>query len=279
MELVRIHAPDVSTAWLEAVATLFRLEGRSAFHTVVSIDDPTAEDLAVRARLDELLAGLGMDGVATVANTIFPNRIAATSADHAHLVRRYRAYYPVLRRLDPGNRSGTYFGRLVAYPANDGAIDQIGLVIERLQTELATGSPKSARYEAVIDLPASADAQSEEIADPDEMPADNLSLVGSVSAPVYVPGKDNSPLGFPCLSHCSFQLGCDGRLHALAQYRSQYMVQRAYGNYLGLGRLLQHVAGQAGLAVGQLTVVAGYAQVEAARRKVRALLAESAGPV
>jgi hypothetical protein len=51
-------------------------------------------------------------------------------------------------------------------------------------------------------------------------------------------------------------------------------VKRAYGNYLGLGRLLAYVAGQAGLAIGQLTVVAGQAQIEMALRKVGLLLSQ-----
>jgi hypothetical protein len=40
------------------------------------------------------------------------------------------------------------------------------------------------------------------------------------------------------------------------------MVQRAYGNYVGLGRLLAYVADQSGLQTGYLTVVAGLAQIE-----------------
>jgi hypothetical protein len=40
------------------------------------------------------------------------------------------------------------------------------------------------------------------------------------------------------------------------------MVQRAYGNYVGLGRLLAYVAEQSGLRTGHLTVVAGLAQIE-----------------
>ena len=61
-------------------------------------------------------------------------------------------------------------------------------------------------------------------------------------------------------------------MHALAQYRSQYLVHRAYGNYLGLGRLLDYVATAAGLRTGELTVVAGYIQMESPFTAVRRLV-------
>ena len=97
----------------------------------------------------------------------------------------------------------------------------------------------------------------------------------AVALPVRAPGQDNSLLGFPCLSHCSFQLDRSGTLHAMAHYRSQLMVERAYGNYLGLGRLLSYIAAQAGLDTGELTVTAGYARLDC-RRRLSALLADSA---
>ena len=78
-------------------------------------------------------------------------------------------------------------------------------------------------------------------------------------------------MGFPCLSHCSFQLDANGRVNLLATYRSQYLVQRGYGNYLGLGRLLAYVAAQTELSVGQLTVVAGLAHLENPILPVRAI--------
>lgn len=249
-----VDAPDVSTAWLAAAGHL--LPQRKAIHTVVRIADPVAEITAVREAVDALLADQNLQAVETVANTIFPRAVAAGSRDHAELVERYARMGPVLRRF-PKNRLGTYFGRLTQYPTQRGPFDQIGAVIERIGTERGTGRARQARYEATL-------------ATDDEF--------YSTSTPTYVPGRDNGPMGFPCLSHCSFQLDNDGRVHLLATYRSQFLVQRGYGNYLGLGRLLAYVAQQTGLTTGQLTVVAGLAHLENPILPVRALVRRFSQP-
>ena len=264
-----VHAEDVSSAWVQALSALNALAPRrSSLHTVVTIDNPTAEDPVIRKDVDQLLDNLAMQPIETVANTIFPVQMAATSHDHAELVRRYRTLYPLLRTRWHLNSHGTYFGRLVAYPTSsqqDG-YDQLGEVIRKIELEHTRGNAKTALYEAVV---AHADDRTESDADEGESGTLSRALM------VYSPTKDKLPVGgFPCLSHCSFQLDRDGRVHALAQYRSQYLVQRAYGNYLGLGRLLAYVCERTGRELGQLTVTAGYAQIEPkATRRVRELLA------
>ncbi|BEL01822.1 hypothetical protein Q0Z83_000130 [Actinoplanes sichuanensis] len=249
MSLISVQAPDVSTAWLAAARRLISEPKRKAIHTVTRIVDPTGETPAIRAAVDQLLAGPNLQGVDTVANTIFPEAIARTCRDHAHLVERYLLMYPVLRKRFAKNERGTYFGRLIQYPTTKQPFDQIGAVISRILIERRGGNPKTARYETTVAFPEDA-----------------------ANAPIYVPGTDNSPMAFPCLSHCSFQADTEGRVHLLATYRSQYLVQRGYGNYLGLGRLLAHVAQQAGMQVGHLTVVAGHAYLDPPVTPVRDML-------
>lgn len=253
--MIAVEAADVSTAWLEAARRLAWDPKRKADGTVVRICEPVGEIPAVREAMDELLEAQELQSVETVANTIFPEAIARSSLDHAELVDRYVRMYPTLRKLDTQNRSGTYFGRLIQYPTGKGLFDQIGAVIRRIGIEQAGGNPKQARYEASLAVP-------------DEM---------AMNVPVYVPGTDNSPMSFPCLSHCSFQLDTDGYVHLLASYRSQYLVKRGYGNYLGLGRLLAHVARQTRRQVGHLTVVAGLAHLEPPVMPVRDMVIRFAG--
>ncbi|MGW0192048.1 hypothetical protein [Nonomuraea sp. NPDC003201] len=272
MSVLCIQASNISEAWLQAVRELDRRPDPRALHMIVSIEAPTIEDEPIRTAVDRLLNDLKQPGIDTVANTIFPAAIAAACSNHKELVERYLRYLPRLRKF-PGNQFGTYFARLIAYPGVKGEVDQVAAVVDRLQKG---GRAPFTRYEALIDQPEAdgvVDARVTTLQG-DESSSAGRELHDVASVPIYTPGKDRTPGHFPCLSHCSFQKDSEARVHLLAYYRSQSMVERAYGNYLGLGRLLQYVADQAGLRTGQLTVVAGQARIEMARRQVRRVAAQ-----
>ncbi|MEV6894732.1 hypothetical protein [Kribbella sp. NPDC051137] len=263
-----VEKPDVTAAWIAACTELDRRTNpdRTAFHTVVRITDPSKDDATFRSDLERVRErALPADDYATietVANTIFPRALAASSGSHADLVTRYRNMYGRVR-LFPKNHRDTYFGRLIAYPGpgSKPPIDQLGKVIERLKSEAASRGPMTAAYEVDVAHP----AFDSEIAD---------DPILSMDAHVHRGGHDNYTRGFPCLSHCSFQLEKGRTVHLTAFYRYHYMLDKAYGNYIGLGRLLAHVAGCAGLRAGALTVMAGYAWLEKTRL-VRPLLRET----
>ncbi|MDW5327193.1 hypothetical protein [Plantactinospora sp. KLBMP9567] len=264
MDTFTVSGPDISAAWIRACRALDQLPGRRAYHTVVRIEDPTSDDPRVRSRLDRILTSKQKQPVRTVANTIFPAALARSAKDHDTLVARYQDAFPTLKRLHRGNQLGTYFDRLINYPGPRGRNDQLAFIIGRLRQQQETRGPMTACYEANLVSPA----------------ADHDRGAVAVSAPVRVPGVDNGIMQFPCLSHCSFQLDRAGRLHLTALYRSQYMVERAYGNYVGLGELLAYVAERSGLHMGRLTVVAGYAQIDGGFiTKIRPLLAEATTPL
>lgn len=270
MKITAVRGSDVSAAWLAACQAM-TADPPVAYHTVVRIENPLAEDPAVRAAVDGILRAASLRPVQTVANTIFPAAVAATSRDQLDLTRRYLKMLPTLRDMDPANKHGMYFERLISYPGREGPVNQLDAIISRLRKETAkagTGTgPLSAAYEAGFAVPDEDDG---------DRPAEDC--VSASHVPVRVPGQDSRVRGFPCLSHCSFQLDRSGSLHAMAHYRSQLMVERAYGNYLGLGRLLGYVAGQAGLRVGELTVTAGYASLDQQQRLKRFLASHDLEP-
>lgn len=263
----QVRGATVSEAWLNAVQVVDSTPGRRLFHMVTRIGDPVAEEPRIRTAADTLLRDLDLAPVDTVANTIFPAQLAAASADPSELAQRYRKMYPTLRRLHKSNRKGTYFGRIVAHPAASGERDQLADLIERLNTELRTPGPKSARYEMNISGPGKLASSAE------ACPAVEFTDGGPVH--VYAADRDTSPMGFPCLSFCSFQLDGD-MLHMVAQYRYQYLIERGYGNYLGLGQLLGYVCAAVGLQPGQLMIIAGVAAVDSAARYRITRLAKAA---
>lgn len=259
---VTIAAANLSVAWLETLEAVRALPEGHGFHAVTRIADPASEVARIRAAADTLLSERDLDPVLTVANTIFPAGISATSVSPQVLVERYRAVLPTLRHLHHDNQRGTYFGRIVSYEAPGGRVDQLGNLIRKLRSEHANRAPKTARYEIGFDEPGDSSPEN----DDDEVATD---------VQIYAPGRDNAIMGFPCLSFCSFQLDRD-RLHLVAQYRSQRLVQRGYGNYLGLARLQSYVSQQAGLTSGQLMIITGRVEADITKRRLKALI-ESLG--
>jgi hypothetical protein len=128
MKGIAVTGPNVSSAWLAACSAM-AAESPVAYHTIVRIEDPLAEDPEVRAAVDSILKAARLQSVQTVANTIFPVAIAATSRDQLDLTRRYLNTMPTLRRLSRANIYGTYFGRLVSYPGADGPVNQLDAII------------------------------------------------------------------------------------------------------------------------------------------------------
>jgi thymidylate synthase len=183
------------------------------------------------------MSDLGLRPIDTVRNTIFPAETAARFAEPSELAEHYRLRYPVIRRF---NRRGTYFGRLVALPNEQHeTIDQLSATVAKLRR---AGRRMSSRYELNV----------------------------------YLAREDcKVAMGFPCLSHCALHLDGDV-LHMSAQYRNHYLVERGYGNYLGLGELLEYICRSTNLRVGELLVVAGRAELDHAGKKRIAQLLEAA---
>jgi hypothetical protein len=246
-----ITAKNLSDAWLKTLHAVSDAPGRKQFHVFTRIEQPLPEDAGIRDVAERLLAGRGLASVETVANTIFPAQMAANADGYEELVLRYRAAYSTIKRLSRGSARGTYFGRIVAHPASSGEYDQLGALIRKLRSERAHQAPKSARYEVSVAGTTTQERHPE--------------LTDSVD--IYKAAKDNSIMAFPCLSFCSFQLG-GNLLHMVAHYRGQRLIERGYGNYLGLARLQQYIATEAGLVAGQLSVVAGRADADAPKREI-----------
>lgn len=219
-----IVAPNASVAWADALAYLVDQQPHHAINLTIRVADPLDEDDAIRGLADELLDELGLQDVSEVANTIFPADWAADFPEPADLGADYREHYSFLRSL--GSPFGTYFGRIVAYPhpTGDETIDQLCANVEKLRD--AQGRRRV--YKSVYEFN------------------------------IYNAARDrNKDRGFPCLAHVGLHIGADERLHATAQYRSHDVVAKGYGNYLGLGGLVDYVARSIEREPGELLVVAG----------------------
>jgi hypothetical protein len=264
-EFVTVVSDDIARAWLDTVLAVAALPDHKAFHTVTRIRSVAGGgELRIHQAASDLLGEFDLQPLDTVANTIFPAAMARRTPDIAALRDRYEEIYPQLKRLAPTkNRYGTYFHRLVAYPGPNGPVNQLEQVITSLGSELSSDSPKRARYEASLETPA--DATDVVDGDAEDGQSDADALAETAATPVFTPGRDIRLMGFPCLSFLSFQHD-KVNLHAVAHYRSQYLMERGLGNYLGISQLLRYLAQQVGLQPGGLTVVAGQAYADHLRK-------------
>ena len=237
-----LEATSVSEAWVAAVAAVLDDDDQHVNHLLIRATEPLPELDQIRSACDELLADLKLQGVDTVRNTIFPYETALDVPDPDDLTAEYVEMYPALKRL--GSERGTYFGRIVAYPRADGSTgNQLVETVKKLGAAHA-GKRWTSTYEVNI----------------------------------YSEQKDtNITRSFPCMSHLAFHLDGD-RLDCLATYRSHDVIDKAYGNYLGLAQLQEYLALRSGFTPGELAILAGRAFITTAKRtypRLREIVADA----
>lgn len=250
-------ASTLSEAWLASLETAATAPGGRVVHLVTTVTEAGHEIRAVRDVVDRALDRAGMQSADTVAETIFPSslypdpgfewtpglddgQVAALDEAASGLYGAYEDILPLLRTVH-ANRSGTYFSRMITWPGKEpGGTNQLQLRIEALRGQQRAGR----RRNNTLDIDIAADGLAE----------------GPAGVQVYAV-RDRRTRGFPCLTHIDLTLH-DGRLHCTAVYRHQYLVEKAYGNLVGLSALLRFLCQQSGYALGELCVHATMADAQ-----------------
>ena len=243
-----IEEDNLSVAWAKALLRVVK-EGEIAPLTVVIRGFAGGEPVEVAPIRHLLDDALGAEAKALscheVANTIFPNSLWNPRTDRQQLYERYRRIMPRVLR-DRRNRYGVYFQRLIAFghdAAYEGGINQLERIIK---TWNGGNHRRSALQAAVFD-----------------------------------PWKDHSNQrmrGFPCLQQVAFAPQGDDGLTVTGFYATQYIFERAYGNYLGLCWLGRFMAQEMGKQLTQLTCVASPATGgNKTRRYLRELIRDVEG--
>jgi hypothetical protein len=249
---------SLSVAWLRAFTALAAPGVRALAPLVISVtgfhDSQPEEVLGIRSLLDRALAEhtdqkLAADGESTkqrnpltcrgVANTIFPDSLWSPGADRLLLYKRYSAMLPRLKRR--GSPRGLYFERLIEY----GRGPQNGNQLEHIIDAYRNGLRRTSAFQATI-----CDPQRDSTRQP--------------------------RLGFPCLQQIALHPDGD-TLSITGFYGTQYVFERAYGNFLGLCWLGRFLAHEMGLTLKQMTCIAGYAPFSGGTRAgARKLASEAA---
>lgn len=179
------------------------------------------EDAGIRLALDRALVAAGKQDCHTVANTIFPKSMWNLNAARAFLFERYARLLPRLRNASVKNRHGLYFERLIT-GGPESHPNQLDFVIENYRSR--KGVRRSALQVAVYDAARDQSAAAQR--------------------------------GFPCLQHVTFA-PVGRELNVNAFYATQYVLERAYGNYLGLCRLGEFMAHELDLTLARVTCFTG----------------------
>lgn len=244
-----ITRSTISDAWFASLERCHAAPGGRVVHLVTTVEQPGSEIAEVREVLAKALADEGAQSIDTVSETIFPASTypdpgvtwsPGRTEDEQRLDAAAEALYssyvdmlPLLLTAD-GNRRGTYFSRMVTWPGKErGGVNQLQLRVDRLRSEHRNGH----RTNNTLDIDVAADAT-------DDEPLRGVQVYAA---------DDKRTRSFPCLTHVDLTLYA-GRLHAVAVYRHQYLIDKAYGNLVGLSRLMEFLCQQSGFALGELVV-------------------------
>jgi len=210
-------------------------EGKD-FNLVVAIQKPCVEIAEVTIVIDELARSLRLKSTMENANAIWPSFFARPNRDSAEVLSDIERFAIPAIKAACRNRHDSYVERLVAWRSKESAttVRQLQNVLTRLRSEIGNPAPKSSSYEVSI----------------------------------YSPGLDAGYMSFPCLSHLSFKYDRRRELiHLTALYRNHAYLSHAYGNFLGLGRLMQFVCAQTKTLPGELISISTHADGELGRRR------------
>ena len=232
MTTKRCYIEDIclSKAWYRALNLVSARGTTEMTPLIVSItgfDDGgnVQEDLLIRDVLNNFLIKNKLQGVETVANTIFPSSLWNPKNNRSELFKRYKKIFPRLKKLSSKNKKGLYFDRMIQN-GSQGHPNQLEFIINQYRSR--NGVRRSMLQVAIFD-----------------------------------PKEDHSPaaqMGFPCLQHITFAPSSDGKMLSInALYATQYTIERAYGNYLGLCNLGKFVAKELNIKLKRMTCFTGIA--------------------
>lgn len=239
---------NLSAAWSRAFLTALAAPRHELAPFVVSIamgaDGVPVEMPDLRDALEACLADAGHQAIDKVATSIFPDAIwRRCRGNRRDLYEYYLKYLPDYVAMEHSkNALGTYFARLIAFTTNartglpEQHIDHSALRSNGNQLEFVITHCSKGRRRAMLQVS------------------------------VFDPIRDHTGAaqqGFPCLQHATFVPDFHaGTLALNAFYATQQLFVKAYGNWLGLCRLGDFVAGQAGLRFAQLNCFAGVQKLD-----------------
>lgn len=226
-ELIVVNGENFQSAWAQAVMEL-KAHNWSAWNIVVQIRNPIEIDKDKHEIMENFANDKGLKGQNQVAYTIFPFKIYK-GQDRKEFYQQYWRYYDAFNLKSYAKWGDSYFARMIRYRGNDIEVDQLGTIIDGINNRTRNNG---ALYVMVIPYP-------------------------------Y---KDiKRKMGAPCLNYVTVQVELIEHVRYInlcAVYRNHNFRERAYGNYYGLGKLLEYIAQETDSMIGRLTCVSSHAYID-----------------
>jgi hypothetical protein len=227
-----IEEQNLSFAWAKAFLKVMEPGVDEITPLIVSVNGFTdgipKENHFVKEALDKALMDQGESVSHTIANTIFPRSLWNQRSERKLLYERYKNALQRIKKC-PANKLGIYFNRLIAFENGQVAVNQLEHIID-------TWHRGNHRHSAL-------------------------------QAAIFDPRKDHKhsrQRGFPCLQQVDFApIGPNGKegLIVIGFYATQYIFQKAYGNYLGLCRLGEFMAHEMKLELTRMICITSIARL------------------
>lgn len=255
-----VMTDNLSIAWAKTflLASTCKKDNFSSALISITLENSTfAEDSTIRRMLEGTYSSLNKApknakrknpkyvSIRNNAATIFPKSLwkPIEQKGYHYFFRFYNSsVFPALKKSDQRNKFGTYFSRMSP---------QLEILLDFWNKEQKRNS--RARRSAL-----QASCSNPKL--------DN----GFFMAPILDPEKDLTPSrvrGFPCLQQVSFCWNNNNELSLTAFYPTQYIFDRAYGNYLGLLNLGLFMAKQMDLTFTNLNCYVNSIQTGSASKR------------
>lgn len=217
-----VQEENVSKAWLAAKNHILGQPGHRCNSLIVAMQNPLELDDGIHDQYNEYCQLVNITKPNKASSTIFPKKsYEILGHDRFKLYQRYPRVHKVLK-----GKWGSYFGQMIDWKDGQTRRNQLEDIINMINDREKVH--KSAYTIQVVN------------------PVKHLGW----------------PRGAPCLNHILLQLENEPRkMSLLAVYRNHDFGVKAYGNYIGLGHLLEFLASQTNFDIGSITCVSSHAFV------------------
>lgn len=236
MQNFYVEEENLSIGWAKAFLNTINKPGGeinplivkiTGFNNNIAIEDDKIRMLINNNEILKKKFYISKDYIETVAGTIFPQSLWNMNMERNILYNRYLKTYPKMKQVR-ANSNGMYFHRLIAFDNGDkNPVNQLEHIIKAYRNRCHRRS--------------------------------------ALQASIFDPRKDHSiqpQRGFPCLQQIAFSpLGSNGNqgLRITGFYAKQLILEKAYGNYLGLARLGNFMVKEMGIELKEMICIASVA--------------------